>query len=107
MIFTWLKHRRRRRLLDQPFPAAWRQILEQRPDALLYPTMPSGGPEIRIEDRYAHIVALAEAEVLGLGLVDPGTTNIGRFNADGSPRADDCEWNLPDGRTAGDLGRTR
>jgi uncharacterized protein (DUF849 family) len=73
----------------EPYLAAWRQILAQRPDALLYPTMPSGGPGIRIEDRYAHIVALAEAKVLGLGLVDPGTTNIGRFNADGSPRADD------------------
>ena len=72
----------------EPYLAAWRQILAQRPDALLYPTMPGGGPGIRIEDRYAHIVALAGAGVLGLGLVDPGTTNIGRFNADGSPRAD-------------------
>jgi len=73
----------------EPYLSAWRQILEQRPDALLYPTMPGGRPGISPEDRYAHIVALADAGVLGLGLVDPGTTNIGRFNADGSPRPDD------------------
>lgn len=30
MILSWLKRRRRRKLLVQPFPAAWLEILEQR-----------------------------------------------------------------------------
>lgn len=72
-----------------PYLAAWRAILAKRPDALLYPTMAGGGPGITVESRYAHIEALAEAGVLGLGLVDPGTTNIGRFAADGAPRAEE------------------
>ena len=44
--------------------------------------------DISIERRYAHIEALAATDLLDLGLVDPGTTNIGRFDADGAPRAE-------------------
>jgi len=28
MVFSWLKHRRRKRILSEPFPDAWREILE-------------------------------------------------------------------------------
>jgi uncharacterized protein (DUF849 family) len=71
-----------------PYLQAWRTVLQSRPDALFYPTMGGGGPGIDIETRYAHIEMLAAAGVLAQGLVDPGTTNIGRFAADGAPRPD-------------------
>lgn len=69
-----------------PYLEAWHAVLEARPDALFYPTMASGAPGIDVQVRYAHIEALAEAGVLALGLVDPGTTNIGQFDKDGAPR---------------------
>lgn len=64
--------------------AAWRPILEKRPDALWYPT---GVVASGIEDRLAHTEILA-AE-LGPGLrmayVDPGSTNVGWIDKDGRP----------------------
>ena len=47
-----------------------------RPDALLYPTVGFGGT---IEERYAHVPVLADASVLRLGLVDPGSVNLADF----------------------------
>jgi 3-keto-5-aminohexanoate cleavage enzyme len=70
------------------YAAAWRRIRQTHPNAIFYPTMGSGGAGIAIERRYAHIEALAELGLLDLGLVDPGTTNIGRFDAAGAPRAE-------------------
>ena len=63
----------------QPYLDTWRAILAQRPTALLYPTLGGGAPGVRIEDRYAHIVALARAGVIAQGVVDTGSTNIGRI----------------------------
>ena len=71
-----------------PYAAAWRRIRRTHASAIFYPTMGGGGPGIAIERRYAHIEALAEMGLLDLGLVDPGTTNIGRFDAAGAPRAE-------------------
>jgi len=71
-----------------PYAAVWQLIRAQHPNAIFYPTMGGGGHGIRIEDRYAHIEALAETGLLDLGLVDPGTTNIGRYASDGTPRAE-------------------
>jgi uncharacterized protein (DUF849 family) len=68
-----------------PYIEAWRAILRERPDALMYPTMGGGGPHTNIETRYAHIPALAEAGVMRVGLVDPGSVNIGPGDADGLP----------------------
>ncbi|WP_296448099.1 3-keto-5-aminohexanoate cleavage protein [Rhodoferax sp. UBA5149] len=76
----------------QPYLQAWRQILAARPDTLLYPTMGNGGPHVAIEDRYAHIVTLAEAGLLAQGLVDPGSTNFGRLDQQGLPRPDDIVY---------------
>jgi 3-keto-5-aminohexanoate cleavage enzyme len=70
----------------EPYRAAWTEILDAHPDVLLYPTMPGGAPGQTIEARYAHIEKLAEWGLLGLGLLDPGTTDLGRFDADGKPR---------------------
>ena len=68
-----------------PYLEAWRAILAQRPDALLYPTMASGGAYTTIEERYGHIPALAEAGVLRIGLVDPGCVNVGPCDSEGLP----------------------
>jgi uncharacterized protein (DUF849 family) len=67
-----------------PYLEAWRPILEAQPDTLLFPTCPVGQP-VTIEQRYSHVVALAEAGVIAQGPVDPGSTNIGRIEADGLP----------------------
>src|SRR5207237_1394730 len=53
---------------------AWRPVLRERPDAILYPTAGAGAT---IAERYAHEVLLAEAGVLRMGLVDPGSVNLG------------------------------
>jgi uncharacterized protein (DUF849 family) len=73
----------------QPYVAAWRQIVRSRPGAILYPTMPSGGAHTTIEQRYSHIIALAEERLLGLALVDPGSVNLGGTDEDGLPRPSD------------------
>ncbi|MBI2766780.1 MAG: 3-keto-5-aminohexanoate cleavage protein [Chloroflexi bacterium] len=75
-----------------PYIEAWRAILAERPDALLYPTMASGGPHTTISERYAHIPALAEAGVLRVGLVDPGSVNVGGADHDGLPAAIDATY---------------
>ena len=72
-----------------PYEEAWRAVLAERPNAILYPTMAGGGADTDVEERYGHVRALAAANVLGLGLVDPGTTNMGGLDADGLPRAVD------------------
>jgi uncharacterized protein (DUF849 family) len=71
-----------------PYADVWRIIRTRHADAIFYPTMGGGGDGITIERRYAHIEALARTGLLDLGLVDPGTTNIGRFDRDGAPRAE-------------------
>ncbi len=75
-----------------PYAAVWRRIRKRHPDAIFYPTMAGGGANISIERRYAHIEALAATGLLDLGLVDPGTTNIGRFDAVGLPRPDNVVY---------------
>jgi uncharacterized protein (DUF849 family) len=76
----------------EPYVEAWRAILAERPDALLYPTMASGGPHTTIGERYAHIPALAEAGVLRIGLVDPGSVNVGPTDREGLPAAVDATY---------------
>ena len=75
-----------------PYLEAWRPILTERPDALLYPTMPGGGPHTTIERRYAHIPALAEAGVLRIGLVDPVPVNVGGRDRERLPSAIDSTY---------------
>ena len=55
----------------------WRPILERHPDVQLYATQASGGPGVAIETRWAHHAALARAGVLRVGLIDPGSVNLG------------------------------
>ena len=56
-----------------PYAAAWQRILERHPDALLYPTMGSGGAHTNIRERYAHVEELADAGALRMALIDPGS----------------------------------
>ena len=75
-----------------PYIEAWTQILAKQPDAILYPTMAGGGPHTSIAERYAHIPALADGGVLRMGLVDPGSVNVGPSGADGLPAAVDSTY---------------
>jgi uncharacterized protein (DUF849 family) len=64
------------------YAEAWRPVLARRPDALFYPTVGLGGD---VETRYAHEPLLAEAGLLRIGLVDPGSVNFGMADDDGVP----------------------
>lgn len=75
-----------------PYLEAWRLILRERPGTILYPTMAGGGAHVTVEQRYSHVVKLAEEGVLGLGLVDPGSVNFGGVDEDGLPAAVDVVY---------------
>ena len=59
---------------------AWRPVLAQRPDALIYPTIHVGPPR-----SYEHQVLLAESGLARIGIVDPGSLNLGGTDAEGVP----------------------
>ncbi len=59
---------------------AWRPVLRQRPDALIYPTIHVGPPR-----SYEHQVQLAESGLSRIGIVDPGSLNLGGTDSDGVP----------------------
>ncbi len=73
----------------QPYIDAWRPVLEAFPDVFLYPTMTGGGPHTTVRQRYGHIPSIARAGLLRMGIVDPGSVNLGGFEDDGAPTADD------------------
>jgi 3-keto-5-aminohexanoate cleavage enzyme len=93
-----------------PYEETWRAILAVEPDVMLYPTMRGWGPDTTIEQRYSHVVALAEAGVLGTTIVDLGPINVAPVDADGLPEAGDvmylCTFNDIDYefRTAREIG---
>ena len=62
---------------------AYRRILAERPDAILYPTMGIGRT---IEERYGHCEPLARAGAIRAAVVDTGSVNLGEMGPDG--RAD-------------------
>lgn len=64
------------------YVAAWRDILEIRPDTLWYPT---GVAAEATEDRLRHHELLAGLGLLRMAYVDPGSTNTGWADADGLP----------------------
>jgi uncharacterized protein (DUF849 family) len=73
----------------EPYLAAWRPVLDRHPDVLLYPTMGAGARGIPVQERWAHVEALAQ--VGGMTLVDPGSVNVG-LTTDGT---------VPDAAAAG------
>ncbi|MFP6640238.1 MAG: 3-keto-5-aminohexanoate cleavage protein [Myxococcota bacterium] len=62
--------------------AAWRPILEKRPDTLWYPTLGVGADAT---ESLSHVEVLAQEIEMRVGLCDPGSTNIGAPDADGLP----------------------
>jgi uncharacterized protein (DUF849 family) len=60
---------------------AYRPILAERPDAILYPTIGVGDG---IEARYGHHELLAAEGAIRQGLLDPGSVNLGSVSADGA-----------------------
>jgi uncharacterized protein (DUF849 family) len=62
----------------------WRPVFAERPDALLYPTT-NFGPGV--EGAYAHMAPLAATGWLRIGIIDPGSVNLGGMDADGLPAA--------------------
>lgn len=68
-----------------PYIDAWKPVLDEHPGTFFYPTMTGGGPHTTIEQRYAHIPEAAAAGALTMGIVDPGSVNLGRFESDGAP----------------------
>lgn len=61
---------------------AWRPIVEQRPDVLWYPTL-AGVAEASA--KYGHIETLVKEGGLRIGVVDPGSTNLGAPDEEGLP----------------------
>ena len=68
------------------YASAYRNVLAERPGAILYPTM-SGGPSIA--NRWDHHRFLAAEGLIRCGCLDPGSTNLSSFGADGLPTATD------------------
>jgi uncharacterized protein (DUF849 family) len=60
----------------------WRPLLAKRPDAIVYPTVGFGGS---VEARYDHIDRLAGSGLMRMGLLDPGSVNLGGLADDGLP----------------------
>jgi uncharacterized protein (DUF849 family) len=58
----------------------WRPILAARPDALVYPTVRYGNGI-----SYEHLGRLAASGLLRIGIVDPGSVNLGGVDHDGVP----------------------
>jgi 3-keto-5-aminohexanoate cleavage enzyme len=72
----------------------WEPVLARRPDALLYPTINGVGP---VEERYSHITPLAETIGLRIGVIDPGSVNLGAGFAYVNSGADiEYQWDLCD-----------
>jgi uncharacterized protein (DUF849 family) len=62
--------------------AAYRPVLAQRPDAILYPTVGFGIPGAA---RFDHAAHLASAGAIRCSVLDPGSVNLGASGADGLP----------------------
>jgi 3-keto-5-aminohexanoate cleavage enzyme len=73
---------------SEPYAEAWREVLRRHPGVVLYPTIAGGGPHTTIEERNQHQVELADAGLLRLVLIDPGTVNVGGTGADGPQGGD-------------------
>lgn len=64
--------------------AAWRPILQARPDALWYPTgVVATSIDVRLE--HTEILAAELGHGLRMAYVDPGSTNVGWVGSDGRP----------------------
>jgi len=77
----------------EPYLDAYARIREAVPNAILYPTMGGGAPGVSMAERYAHVERLAGVGHLRMGLVDPGSTNVGGVRGrDGLPAASEAVY---------------
>jgi uncharacterized protein (DUF849 family) len=60
----------------------WRPVVAARPDAILYCTVALGGA---VAERYAHVPPLAASGLMRMGVLDPGSVNLGSAGDDGLP----------------------
>jgi len=67
----------------EQYLAAYRPVLAQKPDAILYPTVGFG---IDGTARYDHAAHLAAARAIRCSVLDPGSVNLGASGADGQPQ---------------------
>jgi uncharacterized protein (DUF849 family) len=67
----------------EQYLAAYRLVLAQKPDAILYPTVGFG---IDGTARYDHAAHLAAAGAIRCSVLDPGSVNLGASGADGQPQ---------------------
>jgi uncharacterized protein (DUF849 family) len=63
----------------EPYAEAWSEVLAVHPRALLHPTVRGRSDDAPIEDRYAHLAALYDRELLPMASADPGIVSIGPF----------------------------
>jgi uncharacterized protein (DUF849 family) len=68
-----------------PYRETWTAIYQYAPDAVLYPTMGGGGPHTTIRERYAHVEELADAGLLRMAVIDPGSVSLGPVDNDDLP----------------------
>ena len=61
---------------------AWRPVLREHPDAILYPTLGYGEG---IGARYTHVERLAESGLLRMSFLDTGSVNLGATDEEGLP----------------------
>jgi 3-keto-5-aminohexanoate cleavage enzyme len=73
----------------EQYAVAYRLVLAERPDAILYPTMGAGRT---IDERYGHHDLLAEEGLIRQGLVDTGAVLLGGCGPDGVPVASDYAY---------------
>jgi 3-keto-5-aminohexanoate cleavage enzyme len=62
-----------------PYAEAWTQVLAVHPRALLHPTVRGRSEDAPIEERYSHLQALYDADLLPMASADPGIVSIGPF----------------------------
>ncbi len=68
--------------MAQRSAAVYREVLAEASDAVLYPTTNWGGTH---EERWRHQEILAEAGLLRMAFLDPGSVNLGGLGADRLP----------------------
>ncbi|HVN85590.1 MAG TPA: 3-keto-5-aminohexanoate cleavage protein [Candidatus Binatia bacterium] len=66
----------------QRYLAGWRPVMRERPDAILYCTVAVGGS---VDARFAHVPPLAQSGLMKMGVLDPGSVNLGAAGDDGLP----------------------
>ena len=85
-----------------PYIEAMAPVLAARPDALWYPTLTTGADH---QAKIAHMAMIAAEVPLRIGVVDPGSTNIGAAGPDGLPVGGTYKNDYADIRASFDLCR--